>query len=135
MSASVVYNRARSTGTASIYRSERIAVSDQSSDSPLLGTEIGSLNDNLRLTGASAQLTYRLNGRANAFFRAEYRYRESLTTGAEDRQRHLSAGINRRLGRSVLGELELRRRSGGADIVGRTNYTEHALMASVNMQF
>lgn len=135
LSASVIYNRARSAGTASIYRSERIAVSDQSSDSPLLGTEIGSLNDNLRLNGASAQLTYRLNGRANAVFKADYRFRESLTTGAEDRQRLLSVGINRRFGRNVLGDLELRRRSGGADIVGRTDYTEHALVASVNMQF
>jgi len=135
LSASLAFNRARSTGVASLYRGESIALSDQRSDSPLLGTQLGTLNDNVRMSGANLLYTYRLNGRSNAFAKADYRYRESMTTGFEDRQRLLSAGVNRRFGRNLQGELELRRRSGGGDIIGRTDYTEHALVASVNMQF
>lgn len=135
LSASVAFNRARSTGVASLYYSERIALSDQQSDSPLLGTQFGSLNDNVRQHGASLYYTYRLNGRANAFARADYRFSRSLTTSFEDRQRMLSVGVDRRLGRSLKASAELRRRSGGTDIVGRRDYTENALAASLNMQF
>lgn len=135
LSASAAYNRGRSSGVASVYRSERIALSDQQSDSPLLGTQIGSLNDNVRQHGASLYYTYRLNGRSNAIARADYRFSQSQTTGLEDRQRLFSVGLNRRMGRSMTANAELRRRSGGIGIAGRRDYTENALTASLNMQF
>lgn len=133
--ASIAWRAARSTAVLSAYRSERQAVSDQQSDSPLLGTSLSSLNDNLRQHGASLSYTYRLNARSHLQSGADYRFTESLTTGIESRERTFYARLNRDLGRHLKASLEARRRNGGTDFAGRRDYTEHAVVANLTLTY
>ena len=133
--ASVAWRGGRSTALLSAYRSERVALSDQQSDSPLLGTELTSLSDNLRQRGVNANLSYRMGPRSDLSLGADYSFTESITTGVESTRRTLYARVNRELGRYLSGNLELRRRSGATSYVGRGAYTENALVAQLTMTY
>lgn len=133
--ASVGWRSARATALLSAYRSERRAVSDQQSDSPLLGSSLASLNDDVRQHGASLAHSYRLNARADLQSGVDYRFSESFTTSLESRERVFYVRLNRDLGRNVRASLEARRRSGGADFDGRRDYTENAVIASLTMTY
>lgn len=133
--ASVAWRGGRSSALFSAYRSERIALSDQQSDSALLGSQFSSLNDNVRQHGANLNFSYRVGPRSRLNTGADYSLRESLTTGLETRQRELYVRLNRDVGRYLTTNLELRRRSGGTDYVGRRDYTEHAVVAYLNMKY
>lgn len=132
---SFAYRYARGTALLSAYRSERNALSNQQSDSPLLGTALTSLNDNIRQHGVNASVVFHLNGRSNLTSGANYRYSESLTTGIESQQRDLYVRMSRELGRNVNSSLEVRRRSGNTDFAGRRDYTENAVVANLNMSY
>lgn len=133
--ASVGWRGGRSTALFSAYRSERIALSDQQSDSALLGSQFSSLNDNVRQRGVNANFSYRLGPRTNLNSGADYSFRESLTTGIETRQRMLYVSAHRDIGRHLSANLELRRRSGGTDYAGRRDYSERAVVAFLNMKY
>ena len=133
--ASVAWRSLRSTALLSAYRSERRAVSDQQSDSPLLGSELASLNDNVRQHGGSLAYNYRLNARSNLQSGVDYRFTESLTTGLESRERLFYVRLHRDLGRNLKASLEARRRNGGADFAGRRDYTENAVVANLTMTY
>jgi len=133
--ASVGWRGGRSTALLSAYRSERIALSDQQSDSALLGSQFSSLNDNVRQHGANLNFAYRVGPRTNLNTGADYSFRESLTTGIETRRRELYVRMHRDVGRLLSTSLELRRRTGGSDFAGRRDYTENAVVASLNMQY
>ena len=133
--ASVAWRLVRGTALASAYRTERRAVSDQQSDSPLLGNALSSLNDNVRLHGGSLKYVHRVTPRAQLQTGADYRFSESLTTGIESRERLFYVRLDRDLGRHLKGSLEARRRNGGADFAGRRDYTENALTAQLFMTF
>ncbi len=124
---------ARSSAILSMYASERTALSDQASDSALLGSQLASLNNNVRQRGASATFNYRLNPRTSLIGDANYSFTESLTTGRETRRRQLRLGLTRNLGRHVQGTLDLRRRVGDVDITNPRHYTEHALVGAISM--
>ena len=133
--ASMGWRSQRASALLSAYRSERRAVSDQQSDSPLLGSALSSLNDNVRQRGAGLAHTYRLNARSHLQSGADYRYSESLTTGIESRERVFFVRLNRDLGRNLQASLEARRRNGGVGFEGRQDYTEHAVIASLSMTY
>lgn len=133
--ASVGWRGGRSTALLSAYRSERIALSDQQSDSALLGSQFSSLNDNVRQHGANLNFSYRVGPRTNLNTGADYSFRESLTTGIETQRRELYVRMQRDVGRYLSTNLELRRRSGGSDFAGRRDYTEHAVVASLNLKY
>ena len=133
--ASVAWRSIRGTALLSAYRSERRAVSDQQSDSPLLGSSLSSLNDNVRQRGANFRYVHRLAARANLQAGADYRYSESLTTGIESRERVFYLRLDRDLGRHLRASLEARRRNGGTDFVGRRDYTENAVVANLTMTY
>lgn len=133
--ASVGWRAARTTALLSAYRSERTALSDQQSDSPLLGSSLSSLNDNVRQHGASVNVSYRLGARSDLSSGANYRYTESLTTGVESRERLLFVRLHRDLGRHLKAGLEVQRRTGGTEFTGRRDYTEHAVVANLTMTY
>lgn len=133
--ASVGWRGQRATALLSGYRSERRAVSDQQSDSPLLGNSLSSLNDNLRQHGGSMTYQHRLGLRSNLQGGVNYRYTESLTTGVESRDRLFYVRLNRDFGRHLKGSLEAQRRNGGTDFTGRRDYTENAVVANLTMTY
>jgi len=133
--ASVGWRGSRATALLSAYRSERRAVSDQQSDSPLLGSSLSSLNDNVRQHGASLAFTHRLGARLNLQSGADYRFTESLTTGIESRERLFYVRLNQDFGRHLRGSLEARRLNGGTDFAGRRDYTEHAMVANLTLTY
>lgn len=133
--ASMAWRGGRSSALFSAYRSERIALSDQQSDSALLGTQLSSLNDNVRQHGVNLNFSYRVGPRTNLNTGADYSLRESLTTGLETRRRELYLRLNRDVGRYLTTNLELRRRSGGTDYAGRRDYSERAVVAFLNMKY
>ena len=133
--ASVAWRAIRGTALLSAYRSERRAVSDQQSDSPLLGSSLSSLNDNVRQRGANFKYVHRLDPRSNLQGGADYRYSESLTTGIESRERVFYLRLDRDLGRHLKASLEARRRNGGSGFAGRRDYTENAVVANLTMTY
>lgn len=133
--ASVGWRGGRTTALASAYRTERHALSDQESDSPLLGNVVSSLNDNLRQHGVNLSGTYGLNSRSQLNAGFDYSFTESLTTGFESTQRTLYARVQRDFGRLLKGSLEARRRTGGSEYAGRRDYTENALVAYLTMTY
>lgn len=141
--ASVAYRMARSSAVFGAYTSERVALSDQQSDSPLLGSEFSSLNNNVRQRGADATYTYQLNARTSAIAAWNVRRSESITTGLVDLQRTFRIGMTRRWEDRMLGVVELRHRTGGTGLgiagnpasPGNPGYEENAVSASLSMQF
>lgn len=128
------FNWARSSAVVSLHASERTALSDEQSDSPLLGTEQNSLNDRVRQRGATAAWTYRINSRSSLVASASYDLRKSLSRDIESSQRQLRVGMNRKLGRHMVGTVDLRRRSGVFDALTPRGYTEHAITAAITMK-
>jgi len=133
--ASVAWRALRATALLSAYRSERRAVSDQQSDSPLLGSALSSLNNNVRQHGASLKYVHRVGPRSNLQTGADYRYTESLTTGIESREREFHVRFDQDFGRRLRGSIEAQRRNGGTDFTGRRDYTENAVIANLTMTF
>jgi uncharacterized protein (PEP-CTERM system associated) len=139
--ASMGFRKAHSNAVFALYATRRNALSSQESDSALLGSQQGSLNDNVRQIGANASYTYQLTSRSNLTAGYDFNKSKSLTGGFDDDQRTLRVGVSRRFG-DMLAAIDLRRRTGS---LGRWNsdsnaddgntYTERALVASLNMQF
>ena len=138
--ASVAYRRGYSNAVLSLYATRRNALSSQESDSPLLGSARGSLNDNVQQQGFDASYTYRLSSRSNVTARYDVSKNESLSREYEDYQRTLRVGVTRTFG-DLRAAVDLRRRTGN---LGRWNadganaggtFTEHAMVASVSMKF
>ena len=138
--ASVAYRRGYSNAVVSLYATRSNALSNQESDSPLLGSQQGSLNDNVQQQGFDASYTYRLSSRSNVTAGYDVSKNESTSREYEDYQRTLRVGVTRTFG-DLRAALDLRRRTGN---LGRWNadgasaggtFTEHALVASVSMKF
>lgn len=138
--ASMGYGKGISSAVVSVYVNDRNALSSQQSDSPLLGIGQSDLNDNVRQHGIDANYTYRLSSRSNLTAGYDFNKSNSRSGGYEDHQRTLRLGVSRRFG-DLIATADLRRRSGS---IGRwTNdgatsngtYTEHAMVASLSMQF
>jgi len=134
--ASVAYRKGRSTAVLSAHASRRNGLSDQQSDSPLLGSQSGSVNDRVNQHGMEATYTYRINPRSNLVAAFDLDRSRSLTTDFKDYQRTVRVGLSRRYGERLLGSVELRRRSGdyGFGSSGRA-YNERSLSGSLSMTF
>lgn len=135
LQASAAFTLPRSTAVLALYRSERIALSTQQSDSSLLGSQLLSLNDNVRQLGASLTYGYRLGPRTSLNAAANAARNRSLTTGIEQDTRSLRLGLVRELGRNVRAALDLRRVSGSVGVgVNAGEYQENAISASLSAQ-
>ncbi len=130
---SVAFNWRHSNAVFSTYASERTALSSAESDSELLGSQLSSLNDNVRQYGLNGSYSYRLSARSNALASLSVTRARSLSTDLESKQNSLRLGLTHRFGRSVRGSLELRRTDGNSE-VRRRDYTENAVSASLTVQ-
>lgn len=133
--ASMAMRRARSNAVVSLYASERNALSDVSSDAPLLGNQNSYLNDNVRQRGIDATYVYQLNSRSHVSAGMDFSRTESLTTKFNDFQRTLRLGASRRFGKNTVGQAEIRQRSGDLGPGREGSYRERAIAASLSMQF
>lgn len=131
---SMAYGKGRSRAVLSLYRTERVALSDQQSDSELLGSQLSSLNDNVRQKGAILNYSYRMNSRTSLIGAAVYTRSLSLTTGYESSNREFRAGLTRLLGNDLRGAIEARRASGGRG-PNAGDYRENAISASMTVLF
>lgn len=134
LQATAALRGARANTIFSLYGSDRTALSSDEADSGLLGSQLRSLNDNVRQRGASATWSYSLNARSSVVANASFSHNRSITTGIEDRQRHLSLAANRKLGQNLVASLELRRRSGNVNRNDQRDYKEHAIAATISMK-
>ncbi|WP_020655402.1 TIGR03016 family PEP-CTERM system-associated outer membrane protein [Massilia niastensis] len=134
LQATAAFRRARTNAVLSLYSNHRNALSDQQSDSELLGSLLTTLNDNVRQRGLRASYTYQMNSRSNLIASWNISRSHSLTTDILDRQRVLRVGMTRRLGQQLLGKVEFRRRTGNVGTTNSSKYEEHAISASLSMQ-
>lgn len=131
--ASMGYNRARSTAAVSLFRTERIALSSQQTDSALLGSQLANLNDNVKEHGVNMSYSYRLSPRSNLLATASYTLSRSISTRIEDQRRDYRIAYSRQVGRRLRGTVELHRLSGGFGINSGT-YRENGIIASLSAQ-
>jgi len=133
--ASMAYRKGRSSALLAFYASRRNALSDQQSDSPLLGSQSGRLNDRVNQHGIDASYTYRISPRANLVAGFDLNNTRSLTSDYRDYQRTLRLGISRRYGERLLGTVDVRQRSGDLGYQSTGDYTERSINATLSMTF
>jgi uncharacterized protein (PEP-CTERM system associated) len=131
--ASVGYTMRQHGAVVTLFANERVALSSGAADSELLGSQLFSLNDNVRQVGANAAYSYRVNARTSAGVTLTALRSRSLSTGIQSDQQALRLGMTRRFSRNLFGNAELRHLRGnrgfGAD------YKENAISATLSAQF
>jgi uncharacterized protein (PEP-CTERM system associated) len=130
----VTLRGARSDLTLSVFRDERTALSLQQSDSALLGSQLASLNDNVRQRGASADLNYRLSSRTTALASLYSTHSQSLTTDTVNNTNLLRLGMTHGLSAKARGSLEIRHTRGDYG-VNSAPYHENAIVATLTVQY
>ena len=133
LQAAYIFTMPHSSLVLSAYKSERVALSTQQSDSELLGNQLASLNDNVRQRGFNASFSYRLSARTSANASAWTTRSTSIGTGFEAPSHALTAGLSRQFDRKTRGSIELRHNSSVFDARGR-DVTENALAATLSVQ-
>lgn len=133
---SMAFRMARTSAVLTLSGSERVALSSQQSDSVLLGTQVGSRNDNVRQYGVNATANYRLSTRTSAIAAAGWGRSRSLTTDIVDNRRDFRIGLTHQLGRNVRATVDLNRRFGTLGRLGRGTgpFQEHSISASLSAQ-
>lgn len=131
--ASVAFRKRAHNLLVSLYANERLALSSGEADAGLLGSELFSLNDNVRQVGASAAHSYRLNARTTATASLTTTRSRSLTTRFETDQQNLRLAMTRRFSRNLTGTVELRHVRGERGLSG-TDYTKNAISATLSAQ-
>lgn len=135
LQAAVTFNWAHSSLVSSVYKAERNALSVQQSDSELLGSQLATLNDNVRQHGLNSIFTYRLSPRSAATASANITRVTSLTTGIAEDHRQFRLGVARRLDRRLNFAVDVRHTGGGTGAgTGRT-FRENAVSASISAQY
>lgn len=133
LQASFAYTRARSTALVSLFSGERIALSSQQTDSPLLGSQLANLNDNVRQSGANTSYTYRITPRSSVLAGASLTRSRSLSADFEDQRRDFRIGYTRQLSRTMRAAVELRHLRGSFGI-NTGAYQENAISATLSAQ-
>ncbi|MES2018672.1 MAG: TIGR03016 family PEP-CTERM system-associated outer membrane protein [Pseudomonadota bacterium] len=130
--ASVAFREGRTSTIFSVYRVRRNALSVREIDSPLLGNNVDTIQDNTLQTGFSAQWNYRINGRTSLNLVSDMFENESLSAGLKTHSSAVRFGARHQLRAKVSAGLELRRIEGA--VLGGRIYTENAVAASLSMQ-
>jgi uncharacterized protein (PEP-CTERM system associated) len=140
LQAAFIYNMPYSSMTLALYRSQRNGLSLQQSDSELLGSQLSSLNDNVRQKGLDASFNYRLSTRTSLNAGASAYRSTSIDTGIVTPGHHLRLGLTRQFDRKMRGILEVRHTSGTGGVLGSTvasgpgSYIENAITATLSVQ-
>ena len=129
---SVAFREGRTSALFSVFRVRRNALSVRETDSPLLGNNSNTINDNTDQKGFSASLDYRWTARTNLSLASEIVDSDSLSLGLSTRSSSVRLGMRHQLARKMNALFELRRVEGA--LLGGRTYTENALSATLNMQ-
>lgn len=132
---SVGLNGAHGSWLVSLFNSRRNALSEQQSDSAILGSELARQNANVNQRGFSSAYTWRANDRTKVIFVASRDRVESFDTGLTQTVRMLRLRATHQLGRHMQTAFELRRAHGGSGELNTQSYTENAVSATLSMQF
>jgi uncharacterized protein (PEP-CTERM system associated) len=135
LQAAVVFNWAHSSLATSVQRTERNALSLRQSDSALLGSQLSTLNDNIRQRGVHNVYTYRLSSRTLVTATANLDHITSLDTGISQTHREFRVGLTRRLYRNMDVALDARHLEGGTDVGTNGQFHENAISASLSAKF
>jgi len=134
LQATSAFTRGRSSALVTLYASDRVALSDMQTDSPLLGSQLATLNNNVRQKGLSLTYNYRVNARTSAVAGADFARHRSLTTGIENDPRDFRLGMTRQLAKDMRAAVELRHQRGRVDATAG-DYRENAISATLSAQF
>jgi uncharacterized protein (PEP-CTERM system associated) len=140
LQAALIYNLPHSTMVLSAYRSERNALSLQQSDSELLGSQLSSLNDNVRQRGFDGSFNYRLSSRTTANLMASASRATSITTGIVTPNRIINLGLTHQFDRKTRGILAVRHLTSSNGVgpsaigAGPGISTENAVTATLSVQ-
>ena len=132
--ASAAFKRGRSSAVLGLYKVRREALSVSQSDSPILGTNISSLNENVDQSGLNATLNYRLTGRTSFNLVSDVVRSNSLKSGLESRSSAVRFTMRHQLAARLIGALSVRHVEGNGALLGGRSYTENAVSASLSMQ-
>lgn len=130
---SALWTLAHSVLVLSLTDERRAALSSVQSDSTLLGSTVGSLNDNSHQQGASATFNYRLSPRSSLNLSASFNKADSLVQQATSINRAFRLALSRQMGRRLSADIELRRQTGG--VTGSGGYRENAVVFHLNQRF
>ncbi|MGZ5200165.1 MAG: TIGR03016 family PEP-CTERM system-associated outer membrane protein [Telluria sp.] len=133
--ASMALNGAHGTWMLSLFDTRRNALSEQQSDSAVLGSELARQNANVNQRGFSSAYTWRANSRTAATFIASRDRVESFDTGLTQDVRMLRLRVTHDLGHHMQSAFEARRARGGSGDLNTQSYTENAVSATLSMQF
>jgi uncharacterized protein (PEP-CTERM system associated) len=133
--AAALFNWAHSSLATSVFKSERNALSLRQSDSTLLGSQLSTLNDNVRQRGVHNLFTYRLTSRSLVTAMANVDSITSLDTGIKQVRREYRLGLSRRLERRLNVALDVRHLDGGEDASANGKFHENAITASLTALF
>ncbi len=131
---SMAWTLAHSVLVLSLTDERRNALSSVQSDSALLGSRFGSLNDNSHQRGGGATFNYRLSPRSSVNLSASFNKADSLVQRASSINRAFRVALTRQLGRQLTGDLELRRQTGSVAGAGG-GYRENAIVFHLNQRF
>ena len=135
LQAAVAFNWAHSSLVTTANRTEREALSLRQSDSELLGSQLSTLNDNVRQYGLNSVFSYRLTSRTIATATANIDRSTSLDTGVKQTHRQLRVGLTRRIERRLNVAVDMRHSEGRTDVLSGGKYSENAITASLSAQF
>lgn len=135
LQASVSITGVRNTIVFSLFDVRREAQTAQSSDSPLLGANELSLNDDTKQVGLHALWHRKISPLISANFSAAYTKTNSLSVDREEENKTLRIGLTKRLQPNVNGTVELRHIELDSNQSNSFEYTENAITASVNIRF
>lgn len=128
----VGFKQGRTSASFSLYRVRRDALSIRETDSPILGSNLDTINDNTDQRGFATTWDYRLTGRTRLNLLSEINDNKSLSTGLKARNSSVRFSARHQLRAKMSGTIELRHIEGA--VLGGHRYTENALAASLSMQ-
>jgi uncharacterized protein (PEP-CTERM system associated) len=130
-----VLRGARSSLTLSLFKDQREALSLQQTDSSLLGSQLATLNDNVKQRGASISADYRLSAVSSLTASADLIRAQSLDTDITNNNRTWRLGASRRFGKHATGSIEARHVRGNLGFEQSAPYHENAVAATLSVLY
>jgi uncharacterized protein (PEP-CTERM system associated) len=135
LQAGAVMRGARTTLAAVVYGDDRNALSLQQSDSTLLGSQLGTLNDSVRQVGASIDANYRLSTRNSAHASVDVTRARSVSANVVNNSRQYRVGLARRVSTKTTASVDLQRARGTLVFPATGDYHANSIAATLTVQF
>lgn len=135
LQAQVGLRGARSDLMLSVFKQQSQGVSLQQEDSALLPSQLSSLNDNTRQSGANANFNYQLSSRSSAQASIYAVRSQSISSDISNNYVTANAGVFHHFDKQISGSLNLRHSSGRASALNSGDYHENAIVATLSVQY